>query len=275
MKLNLILLVLLFSFGPAYSQSLLKKAKEKVNAGNKILRDIKGNGAQEQNDNRSTQEQGEYDADGNNSSGRTGRPTNTKGTKLSTNSVDVAQEITNAENNLAKKDYAQTRNSIQQAILGIEIALAYKILETIPSQIDELKSDSQNDHVAASGAGYNGLTINRQYNAPYKEDDNDSEGERFMEFSLVNSSLFASGVTQYIANPVYSSDDEGDKKILQYKGINSLLEYNEYEGYKLSVPLGQNTIIQFACVNFGDENEVVKAADAFDLEKIKNYLGEK
>lgn len=273
MKLNLFILVLLLTFDPAYSQNLLKKAKEKMNTGSKILRDITGNEAKEEE--RSSNEAGDYGMD--DYANRSGRPSNTKGKKLSPNSIDVAQEIKNAENNLSKNDYKHSRNSIQQAILGLEVALAYKILESLPTEVTGLKAFADTDNVSASGAGYTGLTINREYIADNlnKAEDNNDEEQRFLEFSLVNSSLYVSGITAYIANPVYSSSDSGDKKIIQYNNTNCLLEYNDYEGYKLSVPAGQNTLVQFKCINFEDENEVLAAANSFDINKIKNYLGEK
>lgn len=270
MKLNLLILVLLLSFGPAWSQNLLKKAREKMNTGSKILRDITGNDVKEKEN--SSDEAVDHDG-GDYANHRSGRPSNTKGKKLSPGSIDVAQEINNAETNLGRKDYKQARNSIRQAMLGIEIGLAYKILESIPIEIAGMKASTDRDNVAASGAGYTGLTINREYMEKSGGDNYDEQ--KFMEFSLVNSSLYLSAVTAYISNPVYSSNDSGDKKIVQYKGINCLLQYNEYDGYELSIPAGQNTLVQFKCINFEDENEVLVAANTFDIDAIKNYLGEK
>lgn len=279
MRSYLLILALLVFFEPSYSQSLLKKAKEKVNQGSKVLRDIKGNDSNNNSDKSTESDNGE---EATNTSTRSGRPSNTKGKKLSASSVDVNQEIKAAEGNFLKKDYGLTRKSIQQALLGIEVAMAYKILESLPRNVNDLQTDMQNDHVAASGSGYQGLTVNREYFAAtqertnYSDEYNDEyEGEKYLQFSLVNSQFFVSGITNYINNPMYSSSSDGEKKVVKFKDINSLLEYNEYDGYKLSVPLGNNTLVQFACVNFDDEDEVLKAAEFFDLEPIKKYLGEK
>ena len=283
MKINHLILVLLVAFGPsAFSQSLLKKAKDKVNQSSKILRDIKGNGSNGagSSDNSEVNNDGE-NADDYSGNNRSGRPSNTKGKKLSSTSIDVSKEITNAETNLNNKDYAQTRSNIQQAILGIEVAMAYKILESLPDEVDGLKADENTDNVAASGSGYTGLTVEREYFTESQENSDsddyydEEEGEKYLKFSLVNSSLYTSSITTYISNPMYTSSDDGDKKIIQYKGVNSLLEYDEYEGYTLSVPIGNETLVQFSCVNFEDENQVIKTADAFDIEKMRNYLGEK
>lgn len=142
MKLNLFIFVLLLTFEPAYSQNLLKKAREKMNTGSKILRDITGNDAEEDKVENSSNEAGDYGVD-DYATSRSGRPSNTKGKKLSSNSIDVAQEIKNAEYNLNKKDYKHSRNSIQQAILGVEVTLAYKILESLPSEVTGLKASLQ------------------------------------------------------------------------------------------------------------------------------------
>lgn len=272
MRKSIILMILLIAVSPVFGQGLLKKAKEKVNAGSKILRDIKGNGAEEGNED-VEEDQQDYPDD---SQQANGRPTNKKGKKLSTTTIDVAQEIANAQASLGSKDYGKTRNSIQQAMLGIEVAMAYNILETLPENVLSLNADKTTDNVEASGAGYSGLTVTRDYYGEESEaDENGDTYQQYLQFSLINSSVFTAGITAYIANPTYSSDQQGDKKVVQYKGINSLLAYDEYSGYTLSIPLGDNTLVQFTAVNFDDENEVLKVANVFDTDKMKSYLGEK
>ena len=282
MKVRLLILVLLLSFGTAHSQGMLKKAKEKVRQGNKILRDIKGNGKSSSNSNSAGETNGSSNNEEDyNSSERNGRPSNTKGKKLSSSSIDVQAEIKNAENHLETKNYQQTRNSIQQAILGIEFALASKIIEELPLEVQGLKADKEYDHIAASGAGYQGLTLTREYFAEVEERTNFSDeyneeydNQKYLSYTLMNSELMLTGVNDYISNPIYSSGEDGDKKVIRYKEINCLLEFEEYTGYTLSIPVGTKSLVQLNAVNFEDEEEVLKAADSFDLEVIKKYLGE-
>jgi hypothetical protein len=42
----------------------------------------------------------------------------------------------------------------------------------------------------------------------------------------------------------------------------------------LSVPLGQSSLIVWEAVNFATEQEVMAAANTFDIEGIKKMLGE-
>ncbi|HEU5293031.1 MAG TPA: hypothetical protein VFU05_20440, partial [Cyclobacteriaceae bacterium] len=61
-------------------------------------------------------------------------------------------------------------------------------------------------------------------------------------------------------------------KVKGYKGI---IEYNEGSGYKLTVPIGQSSLIVWEGVNFANEKEMMDAANAFDIDGIKKILGEK
>ena len=53
-----------------------------------------------------------------------------------------------------------------------------------------------------------------------------------------------------------------------------MIEYNEGSGYKLSVPVGQSSLIVWEAINFASEQEVMNAANAFDIDGIKKMLGE-
>jgi hypothetical protein len=53
-----------------------------------------------------------------------------------------------------------------------------------------------------------------------------------------------------------------------------VLEYDEYSGYKLSVPFGQSSILVTNGINFMTEKEMMDASENIDIEKIKKVLGE-
>ena len=54
-----------------------------------------------------------------------------------------------------------------------------------------------------------------------------------------------------------------------------MIEYSEGSGYKLSVPLGQTSLLVYEGVNYGTEQDFMAAANAIDIDGIKTKLGEK
>ena len=61
---------------------------------------------------------------------------------------------------------------------------------------------------------------------------------------------------------------------IKVKGNKAIIEYSDSKGYTLIVSLGQSAMIVWECINFADENEVMNAANSFDVEGIKKSLGE-
>ena len=60
-------------------------------------------------------------------------------------------------------------------------------------------------------------------------------------------------------------------KVKSYKAV---ITYDDSKGYTLLVPLGQSSLIVWECVNFATEQDVMNAANAFDIDGIKKMLGE-
>ena len=79
----------------------------------------------------------------------------------------------------------------------------------------------------------------------------------------------------YLANSGYatSSSDQNYKQV-KFQDYRGVLEYDEYSGYKLSVPFGQSSVFVLEGINFANENELMTAGNKFDLNAIKNQLGE-
>ena len=84
-------------------------------------------------------------------------------------------------------------------------------------------------------------------------------------------------VNMYMANGGYSQTTNGEQNWKQTKvnGHKAIIEYDDATGYKLSVPLGQTSLIVWEGVNFASEQEMMAAANAFDIDGIKKMLGEK
>ena len=69
----------------------------------------------------------------------------------------------------------------------------------------------------------------------------------------------------------------GDKqnfKQVKVKGNKAIIQYQDSKGYTLIVSLGQSSMIVWECINFANEQEVMTAANGFDIDGIKKMLGE-
>jgi hypothetical protein len=80
----------------------------------------------------------------------------------------------------------------------------------------------------------------------------------------------------YLSNAGYSQTTGGTQqfKQIKVKGHKGMIEYSEGSGYKISVAIGQSSLIMWEGVNFASEPEMMKAAEAFDVDGIKKQLGE-
>ncbi|PSR55148.1 hypothetical protein AHMF7605_17365 [Adhaeribacter arboris] len=153
-------------------------------------------------------------------------------------------------------------------MLGVEMEIGQKILKSLPESISGLKKNAESDQVTSTGWGWAGLTIQRQY-----ADGNDKE----LTVTVVNNAALLSAVNLYLSNGGYSQTTGGkqDWKQTKVKGNRAVIEYDENSGYKLTVPVGQSSVLVYEGVNFKDESELMTAANAVDIAGIKKMLGEK
>jgi hypothetical protein len=180
----------------------------------------------------------------------------------------VNQNLSDAETAFKSKSYGEARYAVQQAMLGVELEIGQKVLKSLPESVSGLNKDEQNDQVTSTGWGWAGLTIQRQYNG------ND---DKQLTTTVANNAAWMSSVNMYLANGGYAQQTNGQQnwKQVKVKGYRAVIEYNESSGYKLSVPLGQSSLIVWDGINFATEKEMMDAANAFDIDGIKNMLGEK
>lgn len=84
-------------------------------------------------------------------------------------------------------------------------------------------------------------------------------------------------INLYFNNAGYAQNTGGQQnwKQTKVKGYRAIIEYSESAGYKLSVPIGQTSLLLFEGVNFANEQDVMNAANQFDIDGIKTKLGEK
>jgi hypothetical protein len=271
MKSKILLVVaasLLFSVS-GKSQGMLGKLKQKAaDAAEKALE--KKSTGQSTDDNSGNGNQSQDNGSGNNSDSNAGnRPTNKGGGGLVSTPPDVNQNLTDAETAYKSKSYGEARYAVQQAMLGVELEIGKLVLKSLPESVSGLKKDETRDQVTSTGYGWAGLTILREYT--------DSNNEKMYRATIANNSAWMSAVNMYMANGGYAQQTNGQQnwKQVKVKNYKAIIEYDESSGYKLSVPLGQTSLIVFEAINYATEKEVMDSANLFDIDGIKKTLGEK
>lgn len=246
---------------PAFSQGLVGKLKQKAEqAAEKALeKKAEEKTGINTNDNSSSSNP--------NSSSGSGRPSNKGGGGLVTTPPDVNQNLSDAESAFKSGNYGEARYAVQQAMLGVEMEIGNKVLKSLPETVVGLPKTPEADQVTSTGWGWAGLTIQREY---LKDD-------KQLRTMVANNSVWMASVNMYLANGGYAQQTNGQQnwKQVKVKGYRGVIEYDDGSGYKLSVPLGQSSLIVWEGVNFANEQEMLSAANAFDIDGIKNMLGEK
>lgn len=202
----------------------------------------------------------------NNSAGSRAR--NKGGEGLISTPPDVKLHLTDADKAYKAGTYGEARYAVQQAMLGVELEIGQKILKSLPETISGLNKDNSVEQVASSGWGWTGLTIMRQYT-----DNNEKE----LRVMVANNAVMLSAVNMYLTNGGYTqtSGEQQNWKQTKVKGHRAVIEYDDASGYKLTVPMGQSSLLIYEGVNFKNEQEVMTAANAIDIDGIKKMLGEK
>ncbi len=260
-KLTLLLLLIagLFFVQPARAQFLKKlkdKAKETVN---------KAAGGSDKNSNTNSTSESQ---DNNSNTSPGGKPTNKGGGGLkNTAPPDVNQQIADAETAHTAAKYSDARYSIQQALVGVEIQLGREILKGLPNPVVALEKDTTQDKVSSTQWGWNNLTIQRVYS---------DKKDKQLTVTIGNNVLYAGMANMYFNNAYGMQADANNQNIKQtkVKGNKAIIQYEDSKGYTLMVSLGQSAMIVWECINFADENEVMAAANSFDIDGIKKSLGE-
>jgi hypothetical protein len=212
-----------------------------------------------------TNDSGNSGSTGSGSSGGN-HPTNKSGGGLITTPPDVKQNLSDAESSYKAKSYGEARYAVQQAMLGVELEIGQQILKSLPESVSGLPAQLDRDEVTSTGWGWVGLTIKREYLKDDKE----------LTTFVANNAAWMSAVNMYLTSGGYAQSTGGQQnwKQTKVKGYRAVIEYNEGSGYKLSVPVGQSSLIVWEAINFASEQEVMNAANAFDIDGIKKMLGE-
>jgi hypothetical protein len=236
-------------------QDLLNKLKKK--AGEQVINKIGGqkpNNTGNQNTNTNTNTN-----TGNN-------PSNQGGGGLITTPPDVNQNLADADVAFKSNKYGEARYAVQQAMLGVEMEIGNKVLKSLPVSVSGLKAEAESDQVTSTGWGWAGLTIHREY----------SNNDKQFSVTVANNAAWMSAINMYFSAGGYAQTTGGQQnwKQTKVKGYRAIIEYSEGSGYKLSVPLGQSSLVVFEGVNFASEPEMMAAATTIDLDGIRKMLGE-
>lgn len=278
MKLNLRLVLLAMLAVGVISQShsqVLNRLKQKVeNKGeqkageaiDKLFGGKKQNQTGGANNGQGGGVNGQNGAGGGNSGGGN-NPANKGGGGLISTPPDVKQNLADAEVAYKKSSFGEARYSVQQAMLGVELEIGNQILKSLPEVVQNMNKQKEEDQVTSTGWGWAGLTIQRKY-----QDTKDKQ----LTVTIANNSAWLTGVNAYLASGGYAQQTNGEQnwKQTKIKGYRAIIEYNEGSGYKLSVPVGQSSVIVYEGVNFATEPDMMKACEVIDIENIKKQLGE-
>lgn len=248
----------------SYAQGFLKKLKDKVEkkAGDlldKKTGDASGT-ANNTNGNSSTAQQPV------NASDRSGKPINKSGEALRNSSIpDVLQQMGEADQAYTAQQFGNTRFSIQQALLGIELQIGRSLLTKLPAAIKGLPKDTTEDRVMSTRYGWSNLTIQRTYR----------KDEQQISMTIGNSGLYAGMFDLYFGMATTQSNGEAlNAKQIRIKGNKAIIKFDEQEGYTVLMQLGQSGMLSWQCINFNNETEVTEAIQAFDIDEIKKTIGE-
>jgi len=250
----------------AYGQGILKKIKDKAQQTTDKIIDKKIDDAVGTNNSNNGPNSGTPDMS---SVGRSGKPSNKSGEGLISTPPNVNDNLASAETAFKASKYSDARYSVRQAMLGVQMEIGKKILEGLPETISGLKKDASSDKVTSAGwgMGWSGLTIQRDY----KQDD------KQLSFTIANNAMWMQAVNMYFTNSGYMQTSGGEQKWKQTKvqDEKAIIEFDASTGYKLSVPVGQTTLLVYEGINFANEQDFMNAVNQIKIAAIKTQLGEK
>ena len=240
---------------------LLKKLKDKVNqAADKASGDKTGTN--------SGNTSGSSTGNSGSSNTTTTRPTNKGGAGLISTPPDVNANMTSSEASFKDSKYSESRFALQQAILGVELQIGKEILKSLPDSVQGLPKIAEKDKVASSGWGWSGLTISRDY----------QKDDKFLGVGIQDFSYLGPAWSMFLQGGMMNSQVENDQqkmKNILVKGNKGVISYDDSKGYTVVVMLNQGSALVWEGVNFASEDDMMKAVNTFDIDRIKKFLGEK
>jgi hypothetical protein len=251
-----------------FAQAQPKFLKKAANAANNAINSAVNTAVNGNSNNNTGNSEGQSTSGQNSGNTRSsGRPSNRGGQGLVTTPPDVAANLTASEDAFKKSSYGEARYALQQAMLGVELQIGQGILKMLPEEIAGMPKQAEADQVTSTGWGWAGLTIKREY----------QKDDKAMDITIANNSVMLNALNMYLSSGMYNQSTGGQQnwKQTKLKNNKAVIEYSDNSGYKLSVPLGQSTLLLLEGVNFATEQDFMNAANAIDVDKIKDLLNEK
>lgn len=184
--------------------------------------------------------------------------------------------IKEAQTYLAQKEYKQAQMSLQDAINDINNILAAQISESLPNEVNGLKSTGDNDiNTAAMGIMGGGMQISKSYR-------HDTRKENDADVQIIANSPMLSAINMYMTNPAMMGQGAKSVRVGTRRAILKT-EMSDYYGdnggsmqirsTEIQIPLTQ-TLITLNLRGFASEAEELAFASKFDIEKLRVALGE-
>jgi hypothetical protein len=176
--------------------------------------------------------------------------------------------MASSESSFKANKYSESRYALQQAILGVELKIGQEILKSMPEELQGMPKIPESDKVASGGWGWTGLTINREY----------QKGDKFMGVSIQDFSYLGPAWAMYFNGSMMNTQMENNEqkmKNIMVKGNKGVISFDASKGYTVVVMLTQGSALVWDGVNYASEQEMMDAVNFFDIDKIKNFLGEK
>jgi len=143
-----------------------------------------------------------------------------QGGGLITTPPDVKSNLSDAETSYKSGKYGESRYSLQQAMLGVELEIGNKILKSMPESISGLSKDGSADQVTSTGFGWAGLTIQRKYTNNNGKD---------LQVTVANNAGWMSAVNMYMNAGGYAQQTGGQQnwKQVKVKGNRAIIEFSQ------------------------------------------------
>ena len=115
--------------------------------------------------------------------------------------------INEASGYVKAKNYKQAQMSLQDAINEINNLLAKEVMAQLPTEINGLKAQTDNDNTSSAGMGMlgGGMTIGRTYQS--------ADGKQKGEVNIISNSPMISSMSMMLNNPMFMTASNNQKAV--------------------------------------------------------------
>jgi len=174
---------------------------------------------------------------------------------------DVAAKLSEAESSYASKDLEGTRFALQEALSGINQAIAKEILDIIPKTMGGMACSEKDDNVSGA-SGFAGISLSRKYGDETKN----------AQLDVISDSPLIAGINVILSMPAIMGNSDPNQKRIKVGGYKAVLQKQDAsEGspvsYTLQIPLSQS-LLTLHVNGVSSENDVMSMANTLPLDKI-------